>query len=346
MKHLTIIQALVFLFSLVNLTLSDNKCRILALSGGGDKGAYQAGAIYSLIQNLSPEEVQYDVVSGISVGALNGAMVAIIEKGKEKEVAEELLKSWRSVTGPETIYKDWPFGGVIRGLLFQSGLYDTSPEYDFLMNVIKRYNGLKRDFTIGVVNMRTGRYESLANDDFSNNEELVAGTVCSSAFPGVFPLVEFKKESYTDGGVIFGTDIPNAVQLCENKGFQHKDIILDMVMCSSAEQEETDAKKLTTIPALLRVLSIKDYRSTMSDLEDAREFMKDVEFRYVIGPSKPLPSGLIPLSFNPTILEEMIQLGISDANKIISEGIGIHYKEMTDERYQERKRRWEARRGK
>jgi hypothetical protein len=36
------------------------------LKGGGTKGAYQAGVLKGLIENLPAEEVAWDVISGIS----------------------------------------------------------------------------------------------------------------------------------------------------------------------------------------------------------------------------------------------------------------------------------------
>jgi len=48
----------------------------LSLSGGGAKGAYEAGVIKTVTELLSAEESYYDVVSGVSVGAINTALIA------------------------------------------------------------------------------------------------------------------------------------------------------------------------------------------------------------------------------------------------------------------------------
>ena len=53
----------------------------MALSGGGAKGPFQIGALWHMVRNLDKEEVQYDVVSGISVGAINGAGISLFPKG-------------------------------------------------------------------------------------------------------------------------------------------------------------------------------------------------------------------------------------------------------------------------
>lgn len=64
----------------------------LVLKGGANKGSYEAGALYTLVRNLPPEEVEYDVVSGISVGALNAKHCATYQKGQEIQMTEDMLK--------------------------------------------------------------------------------------------------------------------------------------------------------------------------------------------------------------------------------------------------------------
>lgn len=62
---------------------AQDHCYALALEGGGDKGAYQAGALSEILRHHGDESVQYDVISGIGVGAINGAHLASFEKGQE-----------------------------------------------------------------------------------------------------------------------------------------------------------------------------------------------------------------------------------------------------------------------
>ena len=52
-------------------TLSaDGKCRVLALRGGGVHGSFEVGVLKAFVENLDPIDVQYDIVSGVSIGAL------------------------------------------------------------------------------------------------------------------------------------------------------------------------------------------------------------------------------------------------------------------------------------
>lgn len=77
----------------------------LVLSGGGFKGAYQLGAIRFIKENWTAitgleEPMRFDIIAGVSVGALNGVLVA---SGK----FESLENIWKSVreNGGREIYE-------------------------------------------------------------------------------------------------------------------------------------------------------------------------------------------------------------------------------------------------
>ena len=50
-------------------------------TGGGDKGAFEVGVLKEFLKKLPAEETAYDVVTGVSVGALNAIHFAYTEKG-------------------------------------------------------------------------------------------------------------------------------------------------------------------------------------------------------------------------------------------------------------------------
>lgn len=76
----------------------------LVLSGGGFKGAFQLGALNYLAEHWaeltgSSEPMSFDLIAGVSVGALNGALMA-------QDKLEELNALWQTVAknGVEEIY--------------------------------------------------------------------------------------------------------------------------------------------------------------------------------------------------------------------------------------------------
>ena len=61
--------------------------RAVALCGGGTKGAYELG-VWRAIQEL---DINYQIVTGTSIGAINGALMA----SRDYELAKELWNNIR-----------------------------------------------------------------------------------------------------------------------------------------------------------------------------------------------------------------------------------------------------------
>ena len=66
----------------------------IALAGGGSKGAYEMG-VWQALRELN---VSYDIVTGTSIGAVNGVLMV-------QDDFEQALKLW-STTTAETIMKN------------------------------------------------------------------------------------------------------------------------------------------------------------------------------------------------------------------------------------------------
>src|SRR5262245_46093688 len=81
------------------------ECIALLLQGGGALGAYQAG----VYQALSEADIHPDWVAGISIGAINAALIA----GNPPEArVDKLRQFWEVITDPltaqaETVRKCW-----------------------------------------------------------------------------------------------------------------------------------------------------------------------------------------------------------------------------------------------
>jgi len=63
--------------------------RALVLSGGGSKGGFQFSALNYIIKELG---VRYDILCGISVGALNCAHLSMYSKDKQDLAIDNLGK--------------------------------------------------------------------------------------------------------------------------------------------------------------------------------------------------------------------------------------------------------------
>ncbi|HEY6098571.1 MAG TPA: patatin-like phospholipase family protein, partial [Anaeromyxobacter sp.] len=75
----------------------------LVLTGGGARAAYQVGAIRALAEIVGPGPIPFDVMSGISAGAINGVVLAT---GAEdfRRAAERLAATWSALT-PDRVYR-------------------------------------------------------------------------------------------------------------------------------------------------------------------------------------------------------------------------------------------------
>src|SRR3569833_2686452 len=113
---------ILLLLSLLQLTIQADVCRALVMSGGGSKGAYEAGVINGLVNLLDPEDVQYDVVSGVSAGALNAAFVSLFAKGDEQKMTEAQLSLYYNMSN-SMVWKEWD-DGLIAGIFNHSGFLD------------------------------------------------------------------------------------------------------------------------------------------------------------------------------------------------------------------------------
>ncbi|MEN8184620.1 MAG: patatin-like phospholipase family protein [Myxococcota bacterium] len=78
----------------------------LVLSGGGARGAYEAGVLAHLFEEVYPRlrsGFEFDVVSGTSVGAIHAAYVAASAHQAGAERASQLLETWRSMRVREVL---------------------------------------------------------------------------------------------------------------------------------------------------------------------------------------------------------------------------------------------------
>ncbi len=115
-KHTAIATTLVVAFFASAQAQTAKSCQALVLSGGANKGAYEAGVIYGLTHLLKEDQVRWDVVSGVSTGALTGGGVSVWPPEKPVEMSEWLTGMWLNMT-QDNVFKLWDGG-------FQEGLYN------------------------------------------------------------------------------------------------------------------------------------------------------------------------------------------------------------------------------
>ena len=307
------------LLTVLQIVFTKDKCYVLALEGGGDHGAYQAGAFKALAYGLPVEERSYDVITGISAGTLNGAGISLFPIGEETQAADFLLKIWDNIN-KDSIYKNWKnlgYLGYLWGLLYETSIFDTSPLRKLITEILESKK-VQRNFYMGINNIRTGGYE-VYNGLELDIEELINVALSSSAVPVVFTAISLKNgDLYQDGGVKHGIDPVSGINHCKNQGFTEENIVVDMIKCFGKKDRTKDPSKFKTIDAMFRLFDIWNADRSSRDIDELTKFYPNIHFRYVVVPTKELPSGL--LNFNKENTLFMLQTGEQDAKDIIAKG--------------------------
>jgi predicted patatin/cPLA2 family phospholipase len=322
----------------------NEKCFVIALEGGGDKGAYQAGVLKGMMSKLEKEKRSYDIVTGISVGSINAATLITFEKGQELEAADYLVTAWKNIKGNKEIYVEWPYG-IAQGIFFKQSIYDASPLKDKLSSTLKDRK-ISRKFVIGATKARDGNYATFTEEDVKTIDDLINVVRSSAAIPVLFPSILHKGEYYMDGGVINNVDIFSGINKCLEMGYEEKDITVDIIRCKpNKEVEEVeDISKFNSFKMLMRYINISTKNLFMNTIESVLRNFPNVNYRYLIYPVKELPSSFPPLNFTEEEVEKMINIGIEDGENVVtnhgdSGNVRSLYKEFMDSKKSKQKRK-------
>jgi NTE family protein len=216
----------------------------LVLTGGGARSAYQVGALRALSRLAPPGPIPFDVVAGISAGAINAAGLA---SGADdfQATAEQLARTWAALS-PGRVYRTgalglartglrWMLDLTAGGLIGRSGinyLLDPSPLRELLDREIPmariRRNvraGLLRGVAISATNYHTAAGVSF----FDGVRGLVPWTrsarigirarltldhvMASASIPVFFPPVRIGRSYFGDGCVRMGYPLSPAIHL-------------------------------------------------------------------------------------------------------------------------------------
>lgn len=207
---------------------------MLVLQGGGALGAYQAGAY----EALALRDGDVDWVAGVSIGAINAALIAGNPHGRR---VARLRAFWERVTlpGPETLllqpaepWRPWwnassAWWGACFGIpgFFRprpwwqlwpqgSSLYDTAPLHDTLLELVDfdLLNDGPLRFSVDAVDVETGNLVHFDNRKQRIGPEHV---MASGALPPGFPAVCVDGRYYWDGGLVSNTPLAHVMAQIE-----------------------------------------------------------------------------------------------------------------------------------
>ena len=178
----------------------------LVLQGGGALGSYQAG----VYEALASSEYLPDWVAGISIGAINAAIIA---GNTPANRLKNLRIFWNEITAgcskmcalPGLFTPRTWLDGFAPGSLLS--YYDTSVlkgTLERLVDFDRINNAGATRLSVGAVNVRTGRFSYFDSANMTIRPEHI---MASGALPPGFPPIEIDGEHYWDGGLFSNTPL-------------------------------------------------------------------------------------------------------------------------------------------
>jgi len=222
----------------------------LVMSGGGARAAYAAGVLRYITREISPllgDRVRFDVITGTSAGAINGAFLASMADDLPR-AAEALWEHWDQLT----INQVYRFGArqlwrVPRSILSDSSghpwgevaLADVNPlrkmlrekiDWARLRRCVKR--GHLEAFSVTATELATSRSVVFLDGTPAGHPVLNGRNpffvprrarigpehvLASAAIPILFPPVKVGGRHYLDGGLGMNTPLRPALRLGADK---------------------------------------------------------------------------------------------------------------------------------
>ena len=202
----------------------------LVLQGGGALGAYQAG----VYQALHEADIEPDWVSGVSIGAINSAIIA----GNTRRRRLPALRTfWERIT-ERKVWHYTPDGDFFRkarnaascwmtlmqgqpgffsprspspwmslpGATTATSYYDSMPLIETLEELVdfELINDKAVRFSVGAVNVLSGNFVY-----FDNSQEIIGPEhiAASGALPPALPMVKIGTDHFWDGGIVSNTPL-------------------------------------------------------------------------------------------------------------------------------------------
>lgn len=171
------------------------------LSGGGNRGALEAGALLALFE----QGIRPDMLVGSSVGALNAAFIAI---NPTLDGARRLVDVWSEVR-KEQIYPGNYLTMAWRFLRGEDGLFSNRPLRAFIEAYmppgVRTFGDVSgAQLYVAATNLNTGRLHIFGDDP---SDTIVDALMASTALPLYFPPWHYRGWQYVDGGTMCNVPI-------------------------------------------------------------------------------------------------------------------------------------------
>lgn len=171
------------------------------LGGGGRLGACEVGMLRALFER----DIVPDLVVGTSIGALNGAAVAV---APELSTVDRLEDVWTTLDRSE-VFSGTVFSGAANLVRTRTSLQSNQPLRSLTERLLpaKTFDDLALPFQCVAASIER------AAEHWFDSGPLVDAILASCAVPGILPAIEIDGEHFIDGGVVNSIPISRAVEL-------------------------------------------------------------------------------------------------------------------------------------
>jgi len=183
--------------------------RAVVLSGGGSKGSYEIG-VWKALRRL---HIKYDIVTGTSIGALNGALMT-------QKTYLKALYIWHKLS-LEYLFEQQPKSDTKKDILmlygdnfFKNGGMDIKKIEDIIRKAINMKRFYKSDIDYGLItyNFSTKKPLVISKKDISK-DKLVDYLMASATCYPAFQMKDIDGDKYIDGGFYDNLPINLAIEL-------------------------------------------------------------------------------------------------------------------------------------
>lgn len=113
----------------------------------------------------------------------------------------------------------------------------------------------------------------------------------------MFKSVEAFGSLWFTGKAIYEIDLLSPIKHCQDLGYRDKDIVIDVILSGNPHLSHAMAQYYTSLQVMERSFEIQKYYQSVYGLLRASAGHQDVQFRHVIGPSREMPSKVVPVKF-------------------------------------------------
>lgn len=183
--------------------------RAVVLSGGGAKGSYQIG-VWKALRRL---HIKYDIVTGTSVGALNGALMV------QKNYYKALLL-WRKINMKMLFGSNFPLDSnreilkMFRHQFVQNGGVDVKKIESLINQYVDTNKFFRSKIQYGLVTVSLSKRKALyLTKDKIKKEKLTDYLMASASCYPAFQMKQIDEAKYIDGGFVDNMPINMAINL-------------------------------------------------------------------------------------------------------------------------------------